>query len=127
MALARAALELLELDEQPAEIVGRDADAGVLDLEPEQLVALGHEPDDDAAAVGRELQRVRQVVVRHLLEPRRIEKDALESGRDLELDLDLLRRRRRPRDRDDLADELADVDLLGAAVELAGLDLREIE
>ena len=35
--LRRALLELLELDEQPAEIRGRDADAGVLDLEPERL------------------------------------------------------------------------------------------
>jgi hypothetical protein len=37
VALRGALLELLELDEQPAEIRRRDADAGVLDLEPERL------------------------------------------------------------------------------------------
>ena len=36
-------LELLELDEQPAEIRGRDADAGVLDLEAERVGAVGRD------------------------------------------------------------------------------------
>ena len=34
--LGRAGVELLELDEQPAQVLGRDADAGVLDLDAEQ-------------------------------------------------------------------------------------------
>ena len=33
--LGRAGVELLELDEQPLEVLGLDADAGVLDLEAE--------------------------------------------------------------------------------------------
>ena len=50
--------------------------AGVLDLEAEPVALLGLDPQDDAAAGRRELERVRQVVVRDLLEPACVEVDA---------------------------------------------------
>src|SRR5437763_262600 len=38
VALGRAAVDLLELDEQLVEVLRRDADAGVLDLQPVAIV-----------------------------------------------------------------------------------------
>src|SRR5262249_10901119 len=55
---AVAGVELLELEEQPLHLIGRDADAGVLDLEAERIRRLGAGAHDDAAALGRELERV---------------------------------------------------------------------
>src|SRR5207253_3166607 len=55
VALGGAGVELLELDEQPVDVVARDPDPGVLDLEPERVGVLGPHADDDLAGVGREL------------------------------------------------------------------------
>ena len=50
-------------------------------------VALGHDAHGDAAAFGRELERVRQVVVGDLLEPRRIEQTLPDARIDLDVDV----------------------------------------
>src|SRR5688500_1876618 len=65
--LRRTTIELLKLDEQAPEVRGLNADAGVFDLEPKLLCAVGHGSNRDASTFGRELERVRHVVVCDLL------------------------------------------------------------
>ena len=56
--LGRARVELLELREEPAEVLLPDADAGVLDFEPEEVRAFRLDPHRHPTFVRRELQRV---------------------------------------------------------------------
>jgi hypothetical protein len=49
-----ACFELLELHEQLAELGGIDADAVVLDLDPERVIGLGSRSHDHAPALGRD-------------------------------------------------------------------------
>src|SRR5439155_1099619 len=76
-------IELLEFDEEPVEVLWADADAGILYLEAEARVALSPYSNGDVTLVRRELQRVRQVVVEHLLQLGRIDHDPVDSGIDL--------------------------------------------
>ena len=126
---ASAGVELLELDEQPVEVLGRDADARVLDLEPEGRPRLGQDARDrPCRPSGVNLMRVRQVVVEHLLEPRRIEHDlgraAASTCVSTRMRLSAARPRRMSRTS---AMIRASVDGLGPELHLARLDLGQIE
>ena len=48
--LARAGIELAELDEQAVDLLGRDADPRVLDVYAEEIRVLGGDVDGDPAA-----------------------------------------------------------------------------
>ena len=65
---ARSRSRAVEAVEQVRQVLGRDADAGVRDLDARAPVACV-EPHGDAAAGRRELERVRDQVVEHLREP----------------------------------------------------------
>src|SRR5690242_164720 len=56
VALGRAAVELLELDEQPVEIVLADPDSIVLDFDAEELAVHAAAAHPHAAVLGRELE-----------------------------------------------------------------------
>jgi hypothetical protein len=115
--------DLLELHEEPLEIVGLDAGAVVLDLEAEAVGPLGHDPDLDLAALGGELERVREEVVEDLLEARRIEDDLAHRGIERGVDADAARGRGGLHDGEQLVHRGLDLERLGAELELAGLDL----
>src|SRR5437868_15012081 len=74
--LGQRLIELLELDEESVDVLWLDSNAGVFDLEPKRGGRLGANPHHDAPSFGRELQRVREVVVEHLFEPCGIEHHA---------------------------------------------------
>src|SRR5205823_6952880 len=61
--LGRACVELAELHEQLVDVLGANADAGVLHLDAELPGALLPDTDRDAPFLGRELEGVREVVV----------------------------------------------------------------
>src|SRR5581483_8685697 len=73
--LCRAGIELLELDEETALVVEVDADARILDLQSERVRSLGASADRNQAAVGRELDGIREIIVEHLLELHRVADD----------------------------------------------------
>ena len=58
MFFSAAGIELLELDEEPAEIVGFDADAAVFDLDAEVILVLGFDPNNDLSFIGSELEGI---------------------------------------------------------------------
>src|SRR5258705_10280161 len=80
--LRLARIELLELGEELADLFGPDADAGVLDLQTELARRRGTRADRDPPAFGRELDRVRDVVVENLLQLGRVRDHRVESGFD---------------------------------------------
>src|SRR5262249_40141169 len=77
--LRGATLELLEVDEQAPDVLLRDADTAVLDLDAESVRALGPRSHHDAAALGRELEGVREVIVEDLAETRRVDRNVAEQ------------------------------------------------
>ena len=111
-------------------VLGGDADAGVLDLEPEAYrPRSGRTRTVTLSAVGRELDGVRQVVVEHLLELSRGRAPPSASAGRLRCSSAMLV---------SAASDLrsmsrtspttgASVDRLGAELHLAGLDLGQVE
>ena len=91
-----AGVQLLELGEEPAHVLGLDADAGVAHLHFELARFDAARADVHLAAVIGELDRVGKQVVEHLLELLLVERDGVESGADLDADGDALLLRRRP-------------------------------
>src|SRR4029078_929645 len=63
--LGSTGVELLELDEESLQVRLRDAQAAVLDADPKEVRSLCQDANLDAAAVRRELDRVRDVVVQN--------------------------------------------------------------
>ena len=125
--LAVAVVELLEFDEQPRQIVGGDADAGVLDLDAEGQRPGSAGTQRDPTAFGRELDGVGQVVVEHLLEACRVEHQAVQRRIDVDFKVQLLVHQHAVEYRADIAHQAAQVHRLGAEVELARLDLGQVE
>ena len=68
--LGRARVELLERDEEPADVGRGDADPCVLNLEAESVRPFRNRADGDAPILGRELEGVREIVVEDLFEKR---------------------------------------------------------
>ncbi len=130
-------VDLAERPEQPAHGFGRDADAGVADVDRD-LPAPGRAaspPLDRVAAEaelhlarGRELQRVREEVEDDLADPARV---AEHAGRELVVhrvgQLDVVVGRRRREQVEGTLDDAAQVHRLRVELDLAGLDLGEVE
>ncbi len=123
-----ADVALLELSEHPFLLLGRDADAGVADQEPDVVAARATLDQDADAALFGELDRVAGEVQQHLPQPRRI---AQHAARHIVLDecrdLDLLGLRARRHQFDRLLHERRQIELLCRQVEASGLDLGEVE
>src|SRR5205085_12675477 len=83
--------------------------------------------DDDAAALGRELERVGHVVVEDLAQLCGIDGRAAELIAELELEVDAAIVGDAAQDVADLDDDAGEVDRLGGDHEGAGLDLGEVE
>src|SRR5262249_37131497 len=127
MPLRGTAVELVEFDKQLAEIVGGDADAGVLDVDAEHLRSLGPDLDAHPAAVRRELDGVPQEAVENLLQAPRVEGAAGDLGVDRRVDAQTLAVRKKAQRVALLVNEGGKVNRLGAEIHLPRLDLREIE
>src|SRR5438876_341233 len=87
---------LPEALEEVGEKLGRDAPARVANRELEVGVHAALQPDVDAPALGRELDRVGEEVPHHLLQPLRISPDQLDPRIEAGHDPDVLGRSRRP-------------------------------
>ena len=61
-AISKDRVELLKLDKEPVAVLGLDSDPRVLDIDPESIVPLRLHPHLDPPLVGRELERVREMV-----------------------------------------------------------------
>src|SRR6185312_11923499 len=89
--LSRLSARSEEALEEARLLLFRDPDACVRDVESDVPV-LRREPHVDAAAVGRELERVREQVVDDLADALAVEVDQAVLGRDVQAELDLPRR-----------------------------------
>ena len=123
-----AAFGLLELQEDARLLLGRDADAGVAHLEHD-LVAHGARLDHDADATGLgELDRIAGEVEQHLAQACGIAGDALRQRLvDVGGDFEALGLRAGPEQLDHLLDQSERRERTRLEVELAGLDLGEVE
>src|SRR5437764_1432543 len=92
MRFRRAGIELLELDEQPAQVFPSDADAGVRDFQTKSSARLEVRANAHASTLGGELEGVGKVIVEDLLELARIQDNFAKGGIDLYCELDALRR-----------------------------------
>src|SRR5258706_15409067 len=63
VSLRGPSVELLKLDEEPLQVVGGDTDARVLYFETKELRSFWRDANRHRPAFGRELDRVRKVVV----------------------------------------------------------------
>ena len=108
-------------------LVARNADPRVLDVKGDPTARHPPNPQLDAPALG-ELQRVREQILQHLLQPRGV---GHHRGRNVGLDgcrqLDPLVARHRAKDVGQLVAKPRQRDLFGPYVQLAGLDLGEVE
>src|SRR6185295_7755985 len=102
-------------------------DATILHLEAEAGVVLRPNSNHDAAAVRREFQGVREIVVEHLFQLRRIDHDLFDSGIELAGQLNVLFSGQRPEDVPYFAHQLSDTDRLRPEFHFSRLDLREVE
>ena len=113
----------VEAGEQLADLLVRDADSGVGDLEAKRAVAVARRQCHRAAG-RRELERVRDEVVEHLAEPVGV---GLERQRavDVEHELDSLLGGGRPGRFDCRCRQLREVGFHRIELEPVGLDLRD--
>jgi hypothetical protein len=117
--------------EQLVEALRVQADPGVADLEAHD-VALPHAPGradgHDHLALRGELDRVRQQVGEHLAQPRLVAADHVRDAvLDVARELQSLGVRAVGEQVGDVADHLAQIEVRLLELELAGLDLREVE
>ena len=120
------AVGLAEALEEVGQELRRDAFPGVADADLDLRVdAL--QPHLDAAAAGRELDRVRQQVPDHLLQPLRIARHRHAGLIDRRLQPDALRRRRRRHRFERLVDHARQVHRADVQPQLAGDDPRDVE
>src|SRR5579863_1623443 len=92
MPFAGRGVELMELGEQPRQVIGADTFAGVFDLQAHPRFALGPHPDRDVRAIAAEFDRIRKIVVQHLPQFPGIEYEVAQLRRNLDLDPDILLR-----------------------------------
>src|SRR4029453_10409759 len=123
----RAAVELLELDEQLPELFRGDTDAGILHIDAEERRAVGADPYDNAPARRSELDRIRQVVVEDLFDAPRVHDDLAYFLVEVELDVEVLLGGQAAKRIPDLARQLRNVDLRRPELHHACLDLRQVE
>src|ERR1043165_6308871 len=76
---------------------------------PEHVSPVGNQQDVHASLLRRELDRVRQVIVEHLLEARRVDRDDPQGRVHLDRQPDSLLRRQPAQDVANLADDLAQI------------------
>jgi hypothetical protein len=127
--LGHPGIELLEIGEQSPDVLAGDAHTGVLHLEPESggVRRLRQRAYHDATALGRELERIREIVIQDLGEPLRVQLDAGQGRIDMGLALDRLGSGDGAQGTHHLADQRRQVHGLGLEAQLAGLDLRQIQ
>ncbi len=125
VALGELALDLLERPPEPRQRVLRDADAGIGDRQHDALVgrARAHR---DAAAAGRELDRVRQQIERDLLDGAAVGAQ-LQVGRYAGAERELLVLRARRHHAHGFAEQRVEVEFLEIETDAAGLDLGHVE
>ncbi|MCX5743251.1 MAG: hypothetical protein NT062_12225, partial [Proteobacteria bacterium] len=126
----RRRVDLGERAEQPVDPIRGDADASVAHADPQgDELAVGDpvDGDEDVAPLG-ELHRVRQQVEQHLPDAPEVAADP-ERGRRIDevRELEPLRRRGRRDQVERGLDALAQVERMELDLELARLDLREVE
>ena len=127
MLLAHGLIELLELLEELRLTFGRNADPRVLDRQPEVVAAGGIDPDGDETTLGRELERVREIVVENLLETRRVHDGRLNLRGDVDIHLEALPLGQHLHRAGHVRDQTGEVHGLRMELHLARLHLREIE
>ncbi len=115
--------------EDRAELVLRDADPGILHREADQSRLAGRRLDADRhGAFGRELERIVHEIGEHLSEPDRIRPDhRLGRQGDLRREIEALAIRPVREQPQDAFDRLADVEIERFDLQLAGLDLGQVE
>ena len=131
VAARRRHVGLLERREQPLDLVGGDADAGVADGEVRaprvDRLARHRDLDADLAALG-ELDAVAEQVQEHLAQAQRVADDALRRARLDPVDQlePLLVRpdRQRP---GGVGDDFGEIELDGFELQLADFELRDVE
>lgn len=125
VAAGHVALDLLEGTADPVELLARDADAGVLDIDVERIACLA-QADRDPAAFGREFGGVVDQIADDLVERMRIGHEVqVDCPVDAEFDalaLDLVARAAHR-----LLDDEADRDAGLLQLQLAGFDARHVE
>src|SRR5690606_4382623 len=122
----RRSIDLPELVEDVRQLIGGDADAGILDGDLEPVVAAPARLDDDLALL-RELRGVRQQVEQDLAQLELVGLDDRDVVGELRVNLDRLAAHVLLHGRDALVDELGKLELLDDDIELTCLDLREVE
>ena len=128
----QAAVDLLELLEQPALVLGCDADAGVADLHAQRLPALGgtvhgRDAHDHLPALG-ELDGVAEVVEQNLAEPLRVAAQVtVHLRRDVDDQLEPLGLGALAQEADGAGDHRLERELLVRQRQAARLDLAEVE
>ncbi len=124
----RAAVTLLELEEDPRLILRSDADPGIAHRKSHGIRPLARFDDDRDAARFRELDGVAGKVEQHLAQPRRVADDLPRQPLvDEAADLEPLRLRARPEQLGRLLDKGGKRERTRRQVDAAGLDLGEIE
>lgn len=127
MELGVARLELMKLDEQALLLLGRDADASILDLDPQVVFAGWREAHLHPSTFVAELECVRKVVEQHLLEAHWIQERFAHTRITKRDDLHVARLGRRPEDVAHVVDELRGVHVLRPEIHATGFDFGQIE
>src|SRR6478735_665418 len=73
VALGCARIQLLKLDEQPGDVLRRNADPGIADVDAKMVLTFGIDADSHGSLLRRELDGVGEIVVEDLLDARRVD------------------------------------------------------
>src|SRR5256714_1236761 len=117
---------LLELFEDPALVLRRNADARVLHVDDDVAIR-ARGGSVDGSAVGRELHRVREGVEPDLLHLPRVGLDEIDARRHLEGESDRVTSRTLAHHRDAVLERLDERERVDVELHPAGLDLGQIE